>query len=163
MQKLVKLISNPVPWLPRWCRGKESTYQCRRCKRFGFDPWLGKIPWSRKWQPASGFLPGEPNGQRSLASYSPWGRRVEHWLRTWAQTHNLVSQGKQQKEVMIVTKCEESRESSYMRGQPDRSGNKPAKTESGGNIILLHSPPNFFSPIKSSYCLKLPVSQWARV
>ena len=50
-----------------------------------------------------------------------------------------------------------------MRGQPDRSGNKPAKTESGGNIILLHSPPNFFSPIKSSYCLKLPVSQLAKV
>lgn len=64
---------------------------------------------------------------------------------------------------MIVTKGEESREDGCMRGQPDVSGNKPAKTESGGNVILLHSPPDFLSPIKCSYCLKLPVSQTARV
>ena len=36
-----------------------------------FDPWVGKIPWSRKWQPTPVFLPGK-NGQRSLVSYSPW-------------------------------------------------------------------------------------------
>ena len=44
-----------------------------RCKRSGFDPWIGKIPWRRKWQPTPGFLPGESHGQRSLAGYSPWG------------------------------------------------------------------------------------------
>ena len=32
-------------------------------------------PWRRKWQPTPGFLPGESHGQRSLAGYSPWGRR----------------------------------------------------------------------------------------
>ena len=32
----------------RWLSGKEYTYQCRRR---GFDPWAGKIPWRRKWQP----------------------------------------------------------------------------------------------------------------
>ena len=26
-----------------WRSGKESTWQCRRCKRHGFDPWVGKI------------------------------------------------------------------------------------------------------------------------
>ena len=26
----------------------------------GFDPWVGKIPWRRKWQPAPAFLPGNP-------------------------------------------------------------------------------------------------------
>ena len=31
--------------------GNESTCQCRRCKRWGFTPFMGKIPWSRKWQP----------------------------------------------------------------------------------------------------------------
>ena len=41
-------------------------------KRHGFDPWVGKIPWRRKWQPAPVFLPGEFHGQRNLASYSPW-------------------------------------------------------------------------------------------
>ena len=35
------------------------------------DPWLGKIPWRRKWQPTPVFLPGESHGQRSLVGYSP--------------------------------------------------------------------------------------------
>ena len=43
--------------------------------RLGFDPWVRKIPWSRKWQTTPVFLPGESHGQRSLAGYSPWGHR----------------------------------------------------------------------------------------
>ena len=39
-----------------------------------FDLWVGKILWSRKWQPTPVFLPGETHGQRSLVGYSPWGR-----------------------------------------------------------------------------------------
>ena len=35
--------------------------------------WVRKIPSSRKWQPASVFLPGKFHGQRSLVGYSPWG------------------------------------------------------------------------------------------
>ena len=38
-----------------------------------FDPWVGKIPWRRKWQPTSVFLPGEFHGPRSLVGYSPRG------------------------------------------------------------------------------------------
>jgi len=49
-----------------------SVCQCRRC---GFDPWFNKIPWRRKWQPTSVFLPGKFHGWRSLVSYSPWGQR----------------------------------------------------------------------------------------
>ena len=56
--------------LPRWCSGKESTYKCRR-----LHPWVGKIPWNRKWQPTPVFLPGKFHGQRSLVGYSPWGRK----------------------------------------------------------------------------------------
>ena len=41
----------------------------------GFDPWVGKIPWSRKWQPTPVFLPGECHGQRSLVGCSPWGHK----------------------------------------------------------------------------------------
>ena len=37
------------------------------------DPWVGKIPWRRAWQPTLVFLPGDSHGQRSLAGYSPWG------------------------------------------------------------------------------------------
>ena len=43
----------------------------KRC-RF---PWVRKIPWRRAWQPTPVFLPGESHGQRSLAGYSPWGRK----------------------------------------------------------------------------------------
>ena len=37
------------------------------------DPWVRKIPWSRKWQPIPVFLPGKFHGQRSLVGCSPWG------------------------------------------------------------------------------------------
>ena len=37
--------------------------------------WVGKIPWKRRPQPTRVFLPGKSQGQRSLAGYSPWGRR----------------------------------------------------------------------------------------
>ena len=37
----------------------------------GFNPWVGKIPWRRAWQPTPEFLPGESHGQRSLVGYSP--------------------------------------------------------------------------------------------
>ena len=40
----------------------------------GFDPWVGKIPWSKKWQPTSTLLPGKFHGQGSLVGYRPWGR-----------------------------------------------------------------------------------------
>ena len=40
----------------------------------GFDPWVGKILWRRKWQSTPVLLPGKSHGQRSLVGYSPWGR-----------------------------------------------------------------------------------------
>ena len=58
--------------LPAWLSGKEPVCQCRRCQ---FDPWVGTIPWVRKWQPTPVFLPVEFHGQRSLVGYSPWGRK----------------------------------------------------------------------------------------
>ena len=65
---LITLVSAGKVGLPWWLSGREeSTYQCRRP---GFDPWVGRIPWRRKWQPPPVFLPG-----KSLAGCSPWGRR----------------------------------------------------------------------------------------
>ena len=52
---------------------KEPTCQCKRLRRPGFDPWVGKLPWRRKWLPTPVFLPGESHGQRSLVGYSAWG------------------------------------------------------------------------------------------
>ena len=56
---------------------KEPACQYRRHKRYSFDPWAGQIPWRREWQPAPGFLPGEPHLADGVASScipsSPWG------------------------------------------------------------------------------------------
>ena len=62
----------------RWCSGKESACQSRRQRRGRFDPWVGKISWRRKWLPIPVCLPGKSHGQRSLASYSPWGHKGAH-------------------------------------------------------------------------------------
>ena len=54
--------------------GEEPGWQCRRRKRCGFSPWLGKIPWRRAWQPTPVFLPGESQGQgRSPVGYGLLG------------------------------------------------------------------------------------------
>ena len=42
-------------------------------RRARFDPWVGKIPWRRKWQPTPVLLPRKFHGWRSLVGYSPWG------------------------------------------------------------------------------------------
>ena len=60
---------NYVEIHPCWLRQQRASLQCRRP---GFDPWIRKIPWRRKWQPTPIFLPGESPGQRKLAGYSPW-------------------------------------------------------------------------------------------
>ena len=36
-------------------------------------PWVGKIPWKRKWQSTPVYLLGKSPGQRNLAGYGPWG------------------------------------------------------------------------------------------
>ena len=46
------------------------------------------MPWRRKWQPTSVFLPGKSHGQRSLACNSLWGcREVRHDVATKQQQH----------------------------------------------------------------------------
>ena len=40
-----------------------------------FNPWVGKIPWRREWQPTPVFLLGASHGQRSLAGHSPWDHK----------------------------------------------------------------------------------------
>ena len=55
-----KVVSFGLPW---WLSGRESDCQCRR---HGFDPWVKKILWRRKWQPILVFLPGNFQQQRSL-------------------------------------------------------------------------------------------------
>ena len=71
--------------LPKWLSGKESA-----CQAEGFDPLVGKIPWRRKWQLTPVSLPGKPHGWRSLAGYSPWGRKELDMIE-WLNHHHHQS------------------------------------------------------------------------
>ena len=71
----------PLPVAPASIKASleaQTVRNCLHCRRPGFDPWVGKIPWRREWQPTAVFFPGESHGQRSLAGYSSWGHRVGH-------------------------------------------------------------------------------------
>ena len=67
--------------------GKEPACQCRRHKRCGFDPWVRKIPWKRKWQPTPVFLPKEFCGQRILVGYSLQGRKESDTTKWLTHSH----------------------------------------------------------------------------
>ena len=43
---------------------------CLQCRRLGFSPWVGKIPWIRERLPPPVFWPREFNGL-----HSQWGRK----------------------------------------------------------------------------------------
>ena len=70
---------------------KGPTCQCRRHKRYGFDPWIGKIPWRRAVQPTPVFLLGEFNGQRSLGGGATVHRVAKSW--TWLKRLSTHAQG----------------------------------------------------------------------
>ena len=65
--------------LPQCLSGKESTYQAGDIE---FNPWFGKIPWRRKWQPTLVFLLGKLHGQRSLKA------TVYEMAKSWTQLSN---------------------------------------------------------------------------
>ena len=72
-----KNLATRLPWWLRW------QAICPKCRRRGFDPWVGKIPWRREWQHTPVVLLGEFYGQRSLAGYSPWGSKrsnMTEWI-----------------------------------------------------------------------------------
>ena len=93
MAIIIKMtVKNKVQWggesHPTWCLGLIKTtwyhYRNRASKVHTNLPaaqetWVWSLgqedPWSRKWQPTPVFLPGESHGQRTLASYSPWGHK----------------------------------------------------------------------------------------
>ena len=67
--------------LPRWLSGKDSACQCRRSRRHGFDPWVGKISWSRKWQFHSSFLSWEiPWTEEPGQLQSTGSQKSQTWL-----------------------------------------------------------------------------------
>ena len=62
-------LSNPSMFTEPCFIGEKWGRSC------GSDPWVGKITWSRKWQPAPVFLPGQFHAQKGLVGHRPWGHR----------------------------------------------------------------------------------------
>ena len=86
--------SKGVEGLPGGTRDKESTCWYRRQRRWGLDPWVGKIPWNRKWQPPPLFLPEKPRGQRSLVGTSAWNCKASDTTeRACVCTHTYTHTG----------------------------------------------------------------------
>ena len=52
--------------------GKETACQYRKHKRYGFDPWVGKILWRRAWQTTPGLLPENPVDRRACKILRFW-------------------------------------------------------------------------------------------
>ena len=67
------LRAKPIIGLPCWLRQSRI---CLQCRRPGFSPWVGKVPWRREWLPT--LLPGKSRGQSPGRPQSLGLRRVGH-------------------------------------------------------------------------------------
>ena len=134
-------INNWAHQLPRWYSGKESTWQCRRW----FDPWGGKIPWRRKWQPTPVLLPGKVHGQRRLAGYRPWGGKE---LKTTEHTFLLpTSKWTQAVQTHVVQGCSmnqsyEPRSAYKPRFLPPSSHASSSHTLKNNTLCMIYCFPN---------------------
>ena len=79
----------PFPW---WLSQERAHLQMQEMQKRGFNPWVRKSLWRRKWQLAPVFLPGKCYSQRRLAGYSPWVTKDQTCLsiRTYTHTHTLM-------------------------------------------------------------------------
>ena len=68
--------------------GSDGISICLQCMRPGFDPWVGKILWRKKWQPTPVLLPRKSHKQRSLVGYSPWGHKESDMTE---QLHSILN------------------------------------------------------------------------
>ena len=78
----------------------------RRARKieFLFHPWVGKIPWRRKWQPTLVFWPEKSQGQRSLAGYSPNGRKESLTQRLKTHTPTTGTGGRESGGPVMIPK-----------------------------------------------------------
>ena len=72
------MLLRGLPWKLRWYR------VCLQCGRPGFNPWVRKIPWRRKWQPTAVLFvwkipwTEEPGGLQSTGSQRVWVISLSH-------------------------------------------------------------------------------------
>ena len=80
MLSLFALLGGGHLYLPQASEGRSSLV-AQTVKHLlamqgpGFDSWVRKVPWRKKWQSTLALLPGKSHGWRSLIGYSPWGHK----------------------------------------------------------------------------------------
>ena len=82
---------------PKYCKhfpGNSNGSVYLQFWRPGFDSWVSKMPGRRKWQPTRVFSPGEFNGRRSLADYSPWGSKESDTTDQLTLTFKILNEHK---------------------------------------------------------------------
>ena len=79
------------PW---WLSGKESACQC---KRHGFNPWAGKIPWDRKWQPSPVYFLGNPMDRGAWWAAIHGATKSQIQLSHWKTSTYFMYQSENQK------------------------------------------------------------------
>ena len=130
-----------------------------QCRRPGFDPWVGKIPWRRKWQPTPIFLPGESQGQRSLGGYSLWVARVRHdWVtKHTAHTyiHIHIRSDQSLSRVRLFATLWIAAHRAFLSITNSRSSLRLTSIESGmpSSHLILCRPPLLLPPIRPSISL----------
>ena len=89
--------------LPRWYIDKESTCQCRRCRKHRFYPWVRKIPWSRKWQLTQySCLENSMVNRAWQVSYNPWGHKESNTTKQLSTQYGLNNSTVSLLNVLIV-------------------------------------------------------------
>ena len=90
--KIFLYVTNLLSGFPRWCSGKETASRMHEMQEMQVLSWVGKIPWSSKWQPTPGFLPGKFHGEKSLLGYSSeGGKESDTTERLSTHTHYLLA------------------------------------------------------------------------
>ena len=84
---IAQLVKN---LLPSWGSMQSPLVNAREARDGAFHPWVGRIPWKRKWRPPPVFLPGKFHGQRSLSTYSPWVHQESDMMHTHTHTHTCA-------------------------------------------------------------------------
>ena len=128
-----------------------------------FNPWVGKIPWRREWQPTPLFLPGKSHGQRSLAGCSPRGPKGSEksdWLSTQTcaffttcslqQTDVQFVKGKNQH--LLSKSANPQMGEAWLNYSPRLKWNRPT------NLICLWSP----SPNNNVWKLEWLLTKWSK-
>jgi len=87
LQQSIKIGEDILWGLPWWLGGKESNRQCRKC---GFHPWVGNMPWRSKGQTISVLLSENFHGQRSPAGYSTQGHKRVRYNLVTEQPNNIL-------------------------------------------------------------------------